>query len=160
MIIKWGSVVMGKFVLKDLLDKAKEVSVAKKLDLMWKAKGLSKESLDKVYSIYFWAIDGFASGSPTKWQVYGWKIYVINGVDVEYNKASKVRCERVLKDYSDSKKVSSVDKDFIVKELKPYFENSLKLQTGKTIGMLDAVSEGTMDVYLSELKKQKDGRFK
>jgi len=151
---------MGKFVLKDLLDRAKEVSVAKKIDLMWKTKGLFKESLDKVYAIYFWAIDGFAKGTPTKWQVFGWKIYVINGVDVKYNKASKIRCERILKYFSDSQKVSKVDKDFIVKELKPYFENSLKLQTGKTVSMLDAVSEGKMEEYLYDLKKQKKGRFK
>lgn len=151
---------MGKFVLKDLLEKAKTVSLAKKLDLVWKAKGLSKEAMDKVYAIYFWAIDGFISGEPTKWQVYGWKIYVITGIDTEYNLEAKKRCERILKMFKATSVVSHHDIDWIKSDLKPYFENSLKLQTGKSLDMLDAVSEGKMQEFLDKVKKEKEGRFK
>jgi len=151
---------MGKFVLKELVDKASKVGLAKKLDLVWKAKGLSKSAMDKVYAIYFWAIDGFACGNPTKWQVYGWKIYVINGVDIQFNLDSKKRCESILKYFKQNAFVKQSDRVWILKELKPYFENSLKVQTGKSLDMLDAVSDGKMQEFLDKVKKEKEGRFK
>lgn len=150
---------MVKFV-KDLLKQGKEFGARRKFEVLLKAKSMSKVSLDKIYSIYFWALDGFINNNPTKWQVYGWGIYVVNGIDTQFNKDSQDRAKLILKQFKENKVISEEDRSWIKGELKPYFENSLKIQTGKTIQMLDAVDEGKMTEFLNQVKKEKEGRFK
>ncbi len=151
---------MGKFVLKELVENAKQSGLKHKAQVLLNAKSMSKEAFEKIYSIYFWSLNGFIFGNPTKWQVYGWRIYVISGIDTEFNKESQDRAKRILKDFKRERIVFVEDKNWIQKELKPYFEESLKKQTGKTIGMLDAVNENKMQEFLNKIKNEKEGRFK
>lgn len=150
---------MGKFV-KSLIKKGKDFGLKRKAQVVLNAKSMSKEGYEKIYSIYFWAMDGFIKGNPSKRQVRGWKIYVIPGIDTEFNKESKERAEDILKDFKKDKYIIKEDSDWVEFELKPYFENSLKIQTGKSIDLLSAVDEGKMKEFLSKVKKEKEGRFK
>ena len=150
---------MVKFV-KELLDQAKKASLAKKMDLFWKAKSLGKQTTESMYSIYFWAIDGFASGKPSGWQVEGFKFYVIPGIDTEFNLEAKKRCQEILKNWKQNKVVLEEDVEWILKELRPYFENSMVKQVNKTIDALQAVDEGKMEEFMRQAKKQKKGLYK
>jgi hypothetical protein len=151
---------MGKFVLKDLKKKIQEKGLAEKAKILLTAKGMSKVCLDKLYSIYFWSMDGFLSGEPSWWQTEGWKLYVVSGIDSKYNKEAQERAKQIHSTFKSLRIVHPKDRVWIKEELKPYFEKSLREQTGKTIGMIDAVDEGKMKEFLKQVKKEKEGRFK
>lgn len=150
---------MAKFI-KELLDKAKEASVAKKIDLVWKAKGLSKQTMETMYSIYFWSIDAFIKGEPSFWEEQGFRLYVVPGIDTDFNRGSQVRCKEILAYLKLNKKVGVEDRVWLERELKPYFEQSMKKQINKTIDALQAVDEGKIKEFMKQVKKQKKGLYK
>lgn len=150
---------MVKFV-KELIDNAKKASTAKKIELICKAKGLSTLTTEKIYSIYFWSIDAFIIGNPSYWQEQGFKLYVVPGIDTQFNLDAKKRCEIILKNYKKNKLVLDEDKVWLKNELKPYFENSMKKQINKTIDALQAVDEGKIQEFMKQVKKQKKGLYK
>jgi len=100
-----------------------------------------KESFLTIYNTYFYAIDGFASGNPTKLQRLAMRYYVSKSIDSTYNKIAKKRCV-VL---SRKKKLTPKDIEFVDIELREYVQASL----WKDLQMLES------DLSLDEKKVEK-----
>jgi len=113
-----------------------------------------KMAVESIYSTFFFAIEGFSTGSPAKAHRLAWKYWVIPSIDKKYNSESIDRAKLVLKNLKENKSVSEEDKEWIQKELKPYFEQSLKKQLNKTIDMIEKIDllkvEKNIKIYENE----------
>jgi len=87
-------------------------------------RGLTEKQRDSfvtIYSTYFYAINGFAKGKPSKLQRLAMRFYVAKSIDSKYNKVAKKKCV-VL---SRKKVLTPKDIEFVDVELRNYVQSSL-----------------------------------
>jgi hypothetical protein len=109
---------MGKFVKK-----FQEFVEERKESIKFKAFGNANFTLEQQYKLFFFALNGFAEGKPSKLQRLAWQI-IPEVIDKEFNFEARERAKRVGK----LKRVPEEDIAWIKSELIPYFENSLRQQ--------------------------------
>jgi len=144
---------MGKFLKKigEVVEERKQMSKLKAL-------GMSQKVLEGIYQSYFYSMQGFVDGSPSRWQVWGLNNLVYEGLTGVQDKA---RVRGIVFNWRKSKLVLDDDKDWIVNELRPFFEASLKLHTKKVFGELMAgVDLAKLDKDISAKYKATKGRYK
>lgn len=127
---------MGKFVLKDIKEKiAKKAGgflAERKQSILDKATGGAAFTLDQQYKLFFWGINAYIEGKPGKKERLVWTSLIENVVDSESlcddpgfeGMRIKDRCHLIGKE----KIVSDVNRTWIARELKPYFEDSMRKQ--------------------------------
>jgi len=119
---------MGKFI-----NKAKSFFVERKTNVLIKAASLNNLNLEQHYKIYFRCLNNVVDGVWDSNTKLTWNLGIVNVVDGETvctddgfeGLKLKKRCELIGKE----KEVSIEDRFWIDKELKPYFEYSLKKQS-------------------------------
>jgi hypothetical protein len=127
---------MGKFVLKELQEriakKAGGFLAERKESVLSKATAGSAFTLDQQYKLFFWGMNGFIKGKPNKKERLVWTALIENVVDSESTcddsgfegMKIKQRCHLIGKE----KEVAQENIVWIEKELKPYFEDSMRKQ--------------------------------
>lgn len=144
---------MGKF-LKKIGEFAKERINSSRI----KAQPLSQKTLEAIYKTYFYSMQGFIDGSPSKWQVWGLNNLVYEGLTGTQDKA---RVRGIVFNWRKQKLVLDDDKDWIVNELKPFFEESLKLHTKKVfLELMKDFDSKKLDADIEKKYKANKGRYK
>ena len=115
-----------------------------------------RESFKTIYATYFYAINGFATGSPSKLQRLAMRYYVAKSIDSKYNKDAKKHCI-VL-----SRKKVLTDKDigFVNEELLPYVSASLWKDLEMLPEDLDIDARVTEKAFRKNLKNKEKFRVK
>jgi len=145
---------MGKF-LKKIKDSAEGFVEARKRGISLNALAQSGMTLEAIYATFFYGIDGYISGAPSKTHRIAFKWWVVGAIDDAYNAPAKRQAKLISK-----KKIpSEEDIVFLKDELRPYFEHSLKEQLGKTCEMLAKVDDSVVRANYARSKKAKKGRF-
>lgn len=147
---------MGKFVLEDIKARATDFVKKRKTESKLKALGATGQTLETMFRIYFYAIDGYISCHPNFWQKQAFKLYVIPGIDTDFNLIAKKRAENIASKFV----LSPEDITFLKEDLKPYFEESLKKYTKKTFDMLNPMSDEEITNRIKSEYKAKRGRYK
>jgi hypothetical protein len=123
---------MGKFVLSELKEKVKRFAEERRTSVLSKAIVGSEFTLNQQYKLFFWGMNGFVSGNPSKKHRLVWNALIVNVVDSESVcddvgfeiMKLKERCKLIGKE----KPVSVNSIKWIETELKKYFEDSLNKQ--------------------------------
>ena len=89
-------------------------------------------TLDETYKVYFFGINGYLSGKPNKLHKLVWRQLLWRVIDKEFNAPYR----KLVKDIGKKEFLDDADIVFIRSELKPYFENSYILQSGKALEAL------------------------
>lgn len=137
---------MGKFILSVLKDKTKNFLVERKNSVLTKAVAGSNFTLEQEYKLFFWCLNNVVEGVWDSKTKLVWNALICGVVDSDtvcsdggYEGLKlKKRCQLIGKE----KEVSIEDRFWIDKELKPYFEFSLKKQ-----------SKNISDVLFNEIVK-------
>lgn len=127
---------MGKFVLKEIQEKiAKKAGgflQERKDSILSKATSGAAFTLDQQYKLFFWGMNAYIEGKPNKKEKLVWTALIQNVVDNESTcddpgfegMLIKDRCHLIGKE----KIISDVNRTWIARELKPYFEDSMRKQ--------------------------------
>jgi len=144
---------MVKFV-KKFEDLLKERSTSSKL----KAMGMSQQALEGVYKTYFYSIEGFINGNPSKWQVWGLNNLVYSGLNGAEDKS---RVRSIVFMWRKHKLVSDEDKLFLRQDLLPWFEASLKAHTKKVfVELMKDFDSKELDKQIQKNYKPTKGEYK
>ena len=127
---------MGKFVLSKIKDKIVEKGggfLAERRDsILSKATAGAAFTLDQQYKLFFWGMNGYIEGKPDKRQRLVWKALIENVVDSESvcddPGYEGVKIKDRVKQIGKEKEISEANKVWVDKELKPYFEESMRKQ--------------------------------
>ena len=121
----------------------------------------TKMTLDVIYATYFFSINAFLDITPPeKAHRLAWRYWVIPSIDSQFNSAAKQRAKDVLLRYKKNKIVVAEDKEWIAKELKPYFEKSLKDQLNKSIDELEKIDLLKVKENIKRYEKDKEMHYK
>ena len=137
---------MGKFILSKLKEKTQNFFVERKNSILSKTIAGSNFTLEQEYKLFFWCLNNVVEGVWDSKTKLVWNALITHVVDSETVCSDggfeglklKKRCELIGKE----KEVSVEDRFWIDKELKPYFEFSLKKQ-----------SKNISDVLFNEIVK-------
>lgn len=160
---------MGKFILSELRKKTGRFLSDRKESITSKALAGSVFTLEHQYKLFFWCLNGYIKGKPNKKHRLVWKSVIEHVIDSESMcddfpfKNMKV-LERV-KLIGKQRVVEDVHRAWIERELKPYFEISMRNQI---VNMSDALFNDIKSGVISpdEAKNAYDiyskdkGRFK
>ncbi len=130
---------------KIILDKIKQKISTKKEKIQQDATTMSYMTLDKQFKLFFYAIDGYITTNPNKKQRLAFNSIIPLVVDGEstcddegyQGMKIKERCKIIGKENP----LTEQSITWLKNELKPYFEDSLKTQTNKTLEMLGVINE-------------------
>lgn len=127
---------MGKFVKSKILERIQKKTsgffAERKENIMMNAQAGSSFTLDQQYKMFFWCMNAYVKGNPDKKQRLVWKALIEKVVDNRslcddpgfVGMKIKRRCKIIGKE----KIISEQNKVWIDKELRLYFEDSMKKQ--------------------------------
>jgi len=145
---------LGKF-----FKKAKEFVAERKSMSKLKAMGMTGQTLESIFVIYFWSIDSFINQDYNYWKRQAFKLFVIPGIDDKFNGDAKKKAREIL-GRAKANAMTDSDLDWLRLELRPYFERGLKDYLDKSFDMLKPMTD---DEILSRIKREykvKKGRYK
>lgn len=104
-------------------------------------------TIEQTYKLYFFGIDGYITGKPGKLHRLVFQQLIWRAIDKQYNNAYR----KLVKDIAKKPEPDAADLIFIRDELRPYFENSLRVDTTKTYEMLGGITQDeakhSFDIY-------------
>jgi len=123
---------MGKFILSEIKDRIAQKGGSFIEERKQGVFAQSAFTLQQQYKLFFWGMKGYIEGKPNRKERLVWTALIENVVDSESTcddpgfegMLIKDRCHLIGKE----KIVSDVNKVWIEKELKPYFEDSMRKQ--------------------------------
>jgi len=123
---------MGKFILSEIKDRIAQKGGSFIEERKQGVLAQSAFTLQQQYKLFFWGMKGYIEGKPNRKERLVWTALIENVVDSESTcddpgfegMLIKDRCHLIGKE----KIVSDVNKVWIEKELKPYFEGSMRKQ--------------------------------
>jgi hypothetical protein len=148
-----------KFVLENIQKKILEKAVSVRKNAIDNLQDKGVMGINVIYSTYYYALNGYLTGQPTKWQVRAFP-YVIVGVDNKDNQEYVQKLKAIHK--KAKRKQVFVEQDFeLLKEVLKWFEDNCFRDTGKVLSVLGKdFDDHSFNKTYKKLKKTEKGVFK
>lgn len=148
-----------KFIKEKLQEKVLAKAISFRQNAIDNIQDKGVMGVNTIYSTYYYALNGYLTGHPTKWQVRAFP-YVIVGVNNKENQEYVLKLKNIHK--KAKKGITFDEQDFeLLKEILAWFDENCLRDTGKVLSVLGKnFDDSNFNKTYKKLNQTKKGVFK